>query len=56
MKTSWASASGLVTFVTSTVLTFCPQGYDGCGQGPQAGVWATGQEVGAPGRLENEVV
>ena len=48
MKTVGLSL-GLATFLTSTVLTLLPTGHDGCGQGPQAGVWANRQEIGAPG-------
>ena len=40
---------GLATFLTSTVLTLLPTRHDGCGQGPQAGVSAKRQEIGAPG-------
>ena len=40
---------GLVTFLTSTDLTLLPTGHDGCGQGLQAGFWASRQEIGAPG-------
>ena len=48
MKTVGLSL-GLATFITSTALTLLPTRHDSCGQGPQAGVWAKRQEIGAPG-------